>query len=137
MKNDLDVFKACSDATRLRILFLLSRRELCVCELVTILEMPQGKISRHLAVLKNSELVADRRDDSWVYYSLPSSDSGLRLLVLDYLHIERDAFGVALEDLRKLDELATAGEICVPRPSPGRLLRSERERQSAKPEAAS
>ena len=123
MKNDLDVFKACSDATRLRILFLLAERELCVCELVTILEMPQGKISRHLAVLKHSGLAADRRDDSWVYYSLQASDSGLRRQVIEYLRSECRSLGVVVDDLRKLDELATAGEICVPRPSPGRTER--------------
>ena len=49
LKEDLAVFKACSDETRLRLLFLLSERELCVCELVLILDMPQGKISRHLS----------------------------------------------------------------------------------------
>ena len=120
MKSDLDVFKACSDATRLRILFLLSEQELCVCELVTILGMPQGKISRHLAVLKQSRLVADRRDDSWIYYSLQEPDSGLKQRLYDYLRSTR--LEVVVEDMRQLDELATAGEICVPRPSPSRSV---------------
>ena len=134
MKNDLDVFKACSDATRLRILFLLAEKELCVCELVTILDMPQGKISRHLAVLKHSGLVADRRDDSWVYYALRRSDSGLMRWLIEYLQSERKFLGVVADDLRKLDDLATAGEICVPRPSPGRSerdLMTEATRQSS------
>ena len=52
MDKDLAVFKACSDATRLRILFLLTERELCVCEIMAVLDLPQGKVSRHLAVLK-------------------------------------------------------------------------------------
>lgn len=136
MNNALDVFKACSDATRLRILFLLLERELCVCELVTILEMPQGKISRHLSVLKHSGLVAARRDDAWVYYSLPGFEFGLKRLVFDYLSGERKSLAVAVADRSKLDELTIAGEICVPRPSPGRSERralSQSER-SGKPE---
>ena len=75
MRTDLDIFKACSDETRLRILFLLSERELCVCELVAILDMPQGKISRHLATLKNASLVADRREGTWIYYALTEAES--------------------------------------------------------------
>ena len=67
MRDDLEVFKACADETRLRLLVLLAERELCVCELVDILEMPQGKISRHLAVLRRADLVADRRDGTWIY----------------------------------------------------------------------
>ena len=134
MKDDLEVFKACSDATRLRILFLLSERELCVCELVTILEMPQGKISRHLAVLKHSGLVADRRDDSWVYYSLPAADSGLIRRVSEYLQGERKSQEVVMNDLRKLEVLATAGEICVPRPSPGWSGRKSRSGQKSRAE---
>jgi ArsR family transcriptional regulator len=117
VKNDLDVFKACSDATRLRILFLLAEKELCVCEL-----------------LKHSGLVADRRDDSWVYYALRRSDSGLMRWLIEYLQSERKFLGVVADDLRKLDDLATAGEICVPRPSPGRSereLMTEPTRQSA------
>jgi ArsR family transcriptional regulator len=57
MTEDLEIFRACADATRLRLLVLLSERELCVCDLVDVLEMPQGKISRHLAVLRRAGLV--------------------------------------------------------------------------------
>jgi ArsR family transcriptional regulator len=117
MQKDLDIFKACSDQTRLRILFLLSERELCVCELVSILNMPQGKISRHLAILKNADLVSDRRDGLWIYYSLIASDTGLKKRLTDYLQNERDHLELVIEDLNHLDKLACAGEICVPRPS--------------------
>lgn len=119
MKSDLDIFKACSDQTRLRILFLLSKRELCVCELVSILDMPQGKISRHLAILKNAELVSDRRDGTWIYYSLIASDTGLKKLLINYLQNERNRPETVMTDLNHLDKLTDKGEICVPRPSSG------------------
>lgn len=66
------IFRALSDETRLRVLRLLEERELCVCELMQVLDMTQPRISRHLGVLKNAGLVNDRREGKWVYYSLPS-----------------------------------------------------------------
>ena len=120
IKIDLDIFKACSDETRLRILFLLSERELCVCELVSILDMPQGKISRHLALLKNASLVSDRREGTWIYYSLTAADTGLPKRLKEYLRKDRNRLKIVVEDLNHLDKLAFAGEICVPRP-PTRL----------------
>lgn len=62
-------FRALSDATRLRTLMLMQRRdELCVCELTHALQLSQPKISRHLAVLRESQIVSDRRDGLWVFY---------------------------------------------------------------------
>jgi ArsR family transcriptional regulator, arsenate/arsenite/antimonite-responsive transcriptional repressor len=65
------IFGALSDETRLRVLRLLEERELCVCELMQVLDMSQPRISRHLGVLKNAGLVKDRREGKWVYYALP------------------------------------------------------------------
>lgn len=63
--------KALADQTRLRILLLLADgQELCVCELTQALELAQPKISRHLAVLRETELLLDRKAGLWVYYRL-------------------------------------------------------------------
>ncbi len=70
MKTATNIFKALSDETRLRVIKLLEERELCVCELMQVLDMSQPRISRHLGVLKNAGLVNDRREGKWVYYSL-------------------------------------------------------------------
>lgn len=65
------LFNCLSDATRRRILaLLLNQGELCVCELVTALELPQPKISRHLAVMREASLIVMRRDGTWIYYRL-------------------------------------------------------------------
>ena len=64
-------FKTLSDATRLRLLVLLSREgELCVCELTHALRESQPKISRHLALLREAHVLLDRRQGQWVYYRL-------------------------------------------------------------------
>ena len=70
MKRLANVIKALSDETRLRVMKLLEEREICVCELMQVLDMSQPRVSRHLSVLKNAGLVDDRREGKWVYYSL-------------------------------------------------------------------
>jgi len=65
------LFKSLADDTRTRITLLIAREgELCVCELTAALEQSQPKISRHLALLRSSGLLADRRQGQWVYYRL-------------------------------------------------------------------
>lgn len=68
------LFKALADATRLRILALLVSGEVCVCEIHGALKLPQPTVSRHLAYLRRSGLVATRRDGLWVHYRLASLD---------------------------------------------------------------
>ena len=71
------MFRAFSDRTRLRILSLLRRREFCVGDIVEILQVPQPRISRHLAYLRKAELVTVRKAGLWSYYSLTSAQDGL------------------------------------------------------------
>ncbi|AIX73333.1 MAG: metalloregulator ArsR/SmtB family transcription factor [Mixta calida] len=67
----LQLFKNLSDETRLYLVLLLREKgELCVCELSLTLQASQPKISRHLALLKESGLLLDRRDGKWIYYRL-------------------------------------------------------------------
>ena len=62
---------ALSDLTRLRILMLLlPHGERCVCDLTLALDLPQPKISRHLAVLRETGLLLDRRAGLWIHYRL-------------------------------------------------------------------
>lgn len=64
------LFKALSDRTRLRILALLAKGEVCVCDIHGALGIPQPTASRHLAYLRRCRLVTDRRKGLWVYYGL-------------------------------------------------------------------
>ena len=119
MTNDLAVFKAFADETRLRIMFLLSRRELCVCEIVAVLDMPQGKVSRHLSVLRHAGLVVDRREGLWIYYSLALASTRLTERLAGYLEAERDRHVLAIEDEQRLQALECSGEVCAPRTDSG------------------
>ncbi len=70
--ESMNIFKALSDKTRIRILHLIIRadRELCVCELMDSLHEPQYNVSRHLKALKIARLIQGKKNGRWVYYSL-------------------------------------------------------------------
>lgn len=71
MVTESGFFDALSDETRRRILALLALEgELCVCELHFALAMPQPKVSRHLSVLRDANILSMRRDGTWIYYRL-------------------------------------------------------------------
>lgn len=63
-------FKALGDESRQRILGLLAAREMCVCELMAALKMTQPTTSHHLKILEDAEIVKNRKDGKWVFYSL-------------------------------------------------------------------
>jgi ArsR family transcriptional regulator len=69
--TDLDaLFRGVADPTRIRILNLLAAGELCVCDIVEILGLPQPAVSRHLAYLRRAALVEVRREATFAYYRL-------------------------------------------------------------------
>ena len=71
MKHLAQTIKALSDPIRLRIILLLqSQGELCVCDLIAVLKLPQSTVSRHLAYLKRSCWVDIRREGVWMDYTL-------------------------------------------------------------------
>lgn len=80
------VFRAFSDRTRLRILNMLrDRDELCVCDIVAVLRVPQPKASRHLAYLRKAGLVLARKEGLWMYYSLAPANGQFHTKILDCL----------------------------------------------------
>jgi ArsR family transcriptional regulator len=80
------VFRAFSDRTRLRILNLLrGGGETCVCDLIAVLDLPQAKVSRHLAYLRRAGLVETRREGPWVHYRLTRPDGAFHRKMLECL----------------------------------------------------
>lgn len=68
MSQIIDLYKTLSDETRVRIINLIYRQELCVCELVEILELSQPKISKHIAKFRQLGLVVTERKEQFIYY---------------------------------------------------------------------
>jgi DNA-binding transcriptional ArsR family regulator len=67
------VMKSVADPTRVRILKLLEGGEMCVCQVIAVLEFNQSTISKHLFLLKMAGLVKERREGKWMHYSLDGS----------------------------------------------------------------
>ena len=87
------LFAALADTTRLRLLNLISGREVCVCYFVEILRQGQPKISRHLAYLRKAGIVAARREGKWMHYRLvtpaDSASASVLAAVLDSLAADK------------------------------------------------
>jgi len=93
-------FKGLADRNRLRIVNLLTAGELCGCDIQYVLKASQSNVSRHLTYLKNSGLVADRRNGYRVYYSLTRKPANSRLL--GFLRRAFQDDGVFASDMKKL-----------------------------------
>ena len=65
-----ELFKIFGDVTRVKIIYALLEREMCVCDIATLLEMTQSAISHQLRVLKKARLVKFRKEGKTVFYSL-------------------------------------------------------------------
>ena len=100
--------RALADPLRILIIRLLFERELCVCELVSILDEPQYKVSRHLAVLKNAGLVTEWRQGTWIHHDISPTLSPEWRLALQRL---RDAW----DQLPTIREMLTRIALCVTR----------------------
>lgn len=70
MTKLVETAEAIFDPYRLQIIKLLQSREMCVCELAAVLNLSSPRISQHLAVLKRANIVKERREGKWIYYSL-------------------------------------------------------------------
>jgi len=78
VKQAARFFKVLADESRLKMLWLLlNHGELCVCDVMTVLEVTQSKASRHLAALRHIGIAADRREGLWSYYSLRAPEDDL------------------------------------------------------------
>lgn len=113
------LFRALSDRTRLRIVNLLARGSLCVCDIQRILDQPQSSVSRHLALLKSAGLIDDRRDGMRTFYGLTAWDTPLARGVLAAIRTHLAVEGHYLRDVEELTELRAGGE-CHEEPKPAR-----------------
>lgn len=107
-----DFFKVLSDETRLRILMLLDRRELCVCEICQILALPQPKVSRHLAKMRDLDLVRDKKEGQWTFYYL-SIEEPLFKGIMQQLVANSQYHPLVSKDMERLAEKESAGTMCA------------------------
>jgi ArsR family transcriptional regulator len=103
MKHLAQTLKALSDPIRLRIILLLQAEgELCVCDLMAVLGLPQSTVSRHLAYLKRSCWVDTRRQGFWMYYTLSQESCTICKELLQTLKQHATSLPEATSDRRAL-----------------------------------
>ena len=103
------LFRVLGDPIRLRIVHLLRAGELCVGDLVTVLNVPQPTVSRHLADLKRAGLIAAQKNSYWTFYSLAPAHTPLRRKLLECL--DDDARGRS-RDAKRLAAVKRSGGCC-------------------------
>ncbi len=113
MKELEQYFKALADINRLRILNVLLHGELCVCDIQYVLEATQPNVSRHLAYLKNSGLVEDRRDGYRIFYRLADPKQGMKRRLFEFLQDAYKTEDQFLADRKRLKEAIEAGACTV------------------------
>lgn len=101
------IYECLCDETRLRIVQLLTRGPLCVCHLQAVLDIPQARVSQHLAYLRDRGMVESRRRGTWMIYSLPErpgAELARHLACLQDCSVSDKRFR---EDLRKLKAIGS------------------------------
>ncbi len=105
MDNIIQIYKALSEEIRLRIIMLLTHGELCVCDLMEIFQETQSKISRHLAYLKHSGFVKNRRVGTWMHYSLKESMDKYKLAHISFMKQYLSEMAPFKNDVKKMEEV--------------------------------
>jgi len=105
MEDLVKVLKSLSDETRLRMLMLIEQEELCVCEVMQILDMRQSRVSRHLNILRDAGLAKARRQGTWMFYrSVANESSEHHAQVVDVLKKWTENNETVRRDLARLKE---------------------------------
>jgi ArsR family transcriptional regulator len=102
MKNLVTMMKLLSDETRMRIIMLLTQRELCVCQLMAVLGVSQPLISRNLSLLSTAGFLQERREGKLVFYSLRKKQAPAASILLSLLKDELKGTTRMLDDLKSL-----------------------------------
>ena len=74
MREFITLTKALADPSRVRVLLALRKQELCVCQIVELLQLAPSTISRHLSSLHHAGLISSRKDERWIYCRLPDKE---------------------------------------------------------------
>lgn len=108
----IEVLKALADETRMRILNVLRKEPLCVCELEEILKLSQSNASRHLTKLRSSKLIVSEKQAQWVYYRIDENILQAHSFVKELLEQDLDKNLKWKKDLQRLKKYREEGGSC-------------------------
>jgi len=106
MKDFITITKALADENRVRILTALESRELCVCQLIALLQLAPSTVSKHLWILKQAGLIDLRKEGRWSYYRLANQNpSELVATTLSWTLTATQTCSQTRKDQEKLQEI--------------------------------
>ena len=106
MKDFITITKALADENRVRILTALESRELCVCQLIALLQLAPSTVSKHLWILKQAGLIDLRKEGRWSYYRLANQNpSKLVATTLSWTLTATQTCSQTRKDQEKLQEI--------------------------------
>ncbi len=106
MFDFLNITKALAEENRLRIMLALEGQELCVCQLIELLELAPSTVSKHMSVLRQARLVDGRKEGRWMYYRL--ADERASVVVKEAIAWVKKSLSVnerIHEDMNRLKEI--------------------------------
>ena len=104
MEYPLEIFKALSEETRFRIIYILmkAKEELCECDLADIMNIPQYNISKHLNILNNVGIIKKRKEGRWIYLSLSDCLDKFKSTIINSLtHLPKE---LTVKDVEKMNQ---------------------------------
>lgn len=113
MQTTAQFFKALSEEPRLRIIALLLDGELCVCNLMAVLQLPQSTISRHLAYLRKTGWVEGRRLGVWMYYRLAETPTPFARELVELMGRRLPELPEIQQDSKTLEDFQRTREKCA------------------------
>jgi ArsR family transcriptional regulator, arsenate/arsenite/antimonite-responsive transcriptional repressor len=120
MERLVQYFRALSEGMRLRIVMLLTHGELCVCDIMEILDEPQSKVSRHLSYLRNSGLITAKRVGVWMHYALSEQCDETLDAQVDFIRKRFSHLPNFADDAAKMEVLKERKRCEGPKPARGR-----------------
>ena len=106
MREFMAITKALSDPNRVRIILVLRRGELCVCQITELFGFAPSTISKHLSILHHAGLILSRKSERWVYYRLPEKSAPVAVREsLDWVHKSLGKSEQSLADTKKLQRI--------------------------------
>ncbi|MBL7114220.1 MAG: winged helix-turn-helix transcriptional regulator [Kiritimatiellae bacterium] len=107
MRDVMDILKALGDENRVRIVLALQHGELCVCQLIALLQLAPSTVSRHLSLLRAARLVESRKEGRWSYYRLVDAEKyPLQIELVQRISSALESASRVVMDRKKLEELS-------------------------------
>ncbi len=108
MRDFIKVIKAMNDSNRIRIIFALQKRELCVCQITILLNLAPSTVSKHLSILHDARLIDGRKEGRWMFYRLPDKPADTMIKeALNWIIKSASTLPEIKSDKVKLDEILT------------------------------